>query len=84
MSSKATLRKMNRSLYAAAFHLLEASRHLSNIEDFRPAAYEIFEKSKFLSDLIRVDADKIADEKINSILDEIFSLDDETKETPTV
>ena len=75
--SKETLRKMNRSLYAASFHLLEASKHLSNIESFRPAAQELIEKSHFLVSIIDVGPDKITDEKIASVLDEIFSIDEE-------
>lgn len=84
MSSNATMRKMNRSLYAASFHLLEASRHLSNVAEFRPAAFELFEKSQFLADIIEIESDKISDDKISSILDEIFSIDNEqpVKEDP--
>lgn len=76
MSSTNTMRKMNRTLYAASFHLLEASRHLSNIEDFRPAGQELLDKANFLASIIQIEPDKISDEKIKSVLDEIFSLDE--------
>jgi hypothetical protein len=70
-----SLRKMNRSLYAASFHLLEASKHLSNVESFRPAAYELLEKSNFLSSIIQTDTvEKMTDDQVNSVLDEIFSV----------
>lgn len=74
--SNETMRKMNRSLYAASFHLLEASKHLSNIEAFRPAAQELLEKAQFLNSIIQVDTvEKMTTDEINSVLDEIFSLD---------
>jgi hypothetical protein len=77
MSSKATLRKMNRSLYAAAFHLLEAGKHLSNVEGFRPASQELFERAKFLADIIQIDSEKISEERVNSILDEILNFNEQ-------
>jgi len=78
--SNETMRKMNRALYASSFHLLEASRHLSNVEAFRPVAHELAEKSLFLSSIIQTDTvDKMTDEQVNSVLDEIFKLDMETK-----
>lgn len=76
--SNETMRKMNRALYAASFHLLEASRHLSNIESFRPAAKELLEKSQFLSSVIQTDImEKMSDDKIDSVLDEILNIDRE-------
>jgi len=78
--SNETMRKMNRSLYAASFHLLEASKHLSNVEAFRPAGTELLEKAHFLCSIIQTDTvDKMTDQQVNSVLDEIFKLDMETK-----
>ena len=77
--SNETMRKMNRALYAASFHLFEASKHLSNVEAFRPAAHELAEKSLFLSSIIQTDTmDKLTDDQVNSVLDEIFSINTET------
>jgi hypothetical protein len=77
--SNETMRKMNRALYAASFHLLEASKHLSNVEAFRPVAHELIERSAFLSSIIQTDMmDKMTDEQVNSVLDEIFSINPET------
>jgi hypothetical protein len=70
-----SIRKMNRALYAASFHLLEASKHLSNIEAFRPAAQELLEKANFLASVIQNDTvDKMTDDQVQSVLDEIFSV----------
>ena len=71
------MKTMNTALYAAAFHLLEASKHLSNVEDFRPASQELLAKAKFLADIIKIDPDKISEEKINSILDEILNFNEQ-------
>ena len=70
------MRKMNRALYAASFHLLEASKHLSNIEAFRPAGKELLDKAQFLASVIQTDTmDKMTDDRVNAVLDEIFSVD---------
>jgi hypothetical protein len=69
---------MNKSLYAAAFHLLEASKHLSNVEDFRPAGLELLQRAEFLAGIVQIDEPKISLEKIESILDEILG-DDTTQ-----
>jgi hypothetical protein len=70
---------MNRALYAASFHLLEASKHLSNIEAFRPAGQELIEKAQFLSSVIQEDTmDKMTDSEVDSVLNEIFSINTET------
>lgn len=73
--SNNTLKLMNDSLYAASFHLLEASKHLSNIEEWRPAAIELLERAHLLANIIKVEPEKISLEKVNSILDEILSFD---------
>ena len=73
--SKETLKKMNRSLYAASFHLLEASKHLSNVEAFRPAGIELLQKAEFLAGIVQPDESKLSNEKINSILNEILNFD---------
>ena len=67
---------MNRALYAASFHLLEAAKHLSNVPEFRPACEELLQKAKFLSDIIEVDEQKISDEKIDNILNEILNFNE--------
>ena len=78
--SNESMRKMNRALYAASFHLVEASRHLSNVEAFRPAGYELLEKANFLSSVIQTDMmDKMTDDRVKSVLDEIFSIEAENE-----
>lgn len=80
--AKETLKKMNKSLYAASFHLLEASKHLSNVEAFRPVAIELLSKAEYLANIMEPEEVKISDEKMNSILDEILNFDqiEETKQ----
>lgn len=73
--AKDTLKQMNRSLYAASFHLLEASKHLSNIEAFRPAGIELLQKAEYLANIVQPEETKLSTEKINSILDEILNFD---------
>jgi hypothetical protein len=71
---------MNRALYAASFHLMEASRHLSNIESFRPAGKELLEKANFLSSIIQTDTmEKMTEDRVKSVLDEIFSVTPENQ-----
>ena len=67
---------MNDSLYAASFHLLEASKHLSNVEQWRPAAIELLERAEFLVNIIKAEPEKISLDKVNSILDEILSFNE--------
>ena len=71
-----TMKKMNNALYAASFHLFEASKHLSNIEGFRPASRELLEKAEFLINIIDIEPDKISEERVNSILNEILNFDE--------
>ena len=80
--SNNTINEMNKSLYAASYHLLEASKYLMNVEDWRPAAMELIHRAKLLADTIQAEPEKITVEKANSILDEILGNDlIETKET---
>ena len=37
-----SIKKMNKALYGAAFHLNEAGKYLTNVEDFRPDAVKLF------------------------------------------
>lgn len=71
--AKETLKKMNKSLYAASYHLLEASKYLSNVEAFRPAGIELLKKAEYLANIVEPDEHRISVEKMNSILDEILN-----------
>lgn len=75
------MKKMNKALYAASFHLLEASKYLGNIEEFRPAAKDLLERAQFLIEIIKVEEEKISEEKVNSILDEILNFNNESEAT---
>lgn len=80
--SNNTLKAMNDSLYAASFHLLEASKHLSNIEEWRGAAIELLERAQLLANVIKVEPEKISIDKVNDILDEILSFDNSLSKDP--
>ena len=75
------MKKMNNALYSASFHLLEASKYLSNIEDFRPVGQDLLEKAQFLINIIKIEEDKISEEQVNSILDEILNFNNEPEAT---
>jgi hypothetical protein len=59
---------------------MEAAKYLSNVEEFRPAGLELLQKSQFLSSIIQMDTvEKMSDDQVKSVLDEIFSVDTEDK-----
>jgi len=68
-----SISKMNRSIYRASFHLLEAGKHLSNVSDFREESNTLVEMANELISIIKPEQEKITEEKMNSILDEIIN-----------
>lgn len=67
---------MNKALYHASFHLMEASKHLSNEESFREEAVQLMEMAKEMASIIQPEEEKVAEEKMLSIIDEILSIGD--------
>lgn len=76
-----SIKKMNKALYGAAFHLNEAGKLLTNVEDFRPEAFRLFQMAEEMLSIIKPEAQKVTEEKMFSILDEImeFSKEEKTK-----
>jgi hypothetical protein len=74
-----SIKKMNKALYAASFHLLEASKHMSNIEEFRPEAQKLLAMSDFFSSIIKAEPEKVTEDKMLSILDEIMGFNESEK-----
>lgn len=68
----ASIRVMNRSLYNAAFHLKEASKHLSDVEEFRPEAIKLMKMAYEMACIIEPETPKVEEDKMRSILDEIM------------
>jgi hypothetical protein len=79
MNNPPTLKQVNDALYAAAFHLSEAGKHLAEIEAYKPHAMELFQKSLALSEAIQLPPEKVSEDKINDILSEILGFDGEKK-----
>jgi hypothetical protein len=68
-----TIKEMNNNLYAAAFHLLEAGKYLSNVDEWRPAAGDLFERANFLISIIKEEPEKVSTERVDEILNEILN-----------
>ena len=69
-----SIKNMNRALYNASFHLLEASKHLSNEELFKEEAEFLANLADDMSDIIQAEPEKVTDDTMSSILDEILSI----------
>lgn len=67
-----TIKKLNNSLYNASIHLFEAGKYLSNIEEFRPESRKLFEMADELAAVIKPEVEKVTEDKMLSILDEIL------------
>jgi|APGre2960657373_1045057.scaffolds.fasta_scaffold73456_2 hypothetical protein len=76
-----SIKKMNKALYGAAFHLNEAGKYLTNVEDFRPDAVKLFRMAEEMIGIVKPEVSKVTEEKMFSILDEImeFSKEEKTK-----
>jgi len=76
-----SIKQMNKALYGAAFHLNEAGKYLTNVEDFRPDAVKLFRMAEEMIGIVKPEVSKVTEEKMFSILDEImeFSKEEKTK-----
>ena len=72
-----SIKKMNKTLYNAAFHLTEAAQHLTNVEEFREEAVVLFKMADGMLAVIKVEDPKISEEKMNDILGEIMEFGDD-------
>jgi hypothetical protein len=71
-----SIKKMNRALYDASFHLLEASKHLSNEESFREEAEYLARLAADMASIIQEEPEKVTDAQMMSVLDEILNIED--------
>jgi hypothetical protein len=55
---------------------MEASRHLSNEELFREEAEKLAEMAAEMVSIIEAEPEKVSDDRMGSILDEILSIED--------
>lgn len=67
-----TIKDMNKALYAAAFHLTEAGKHMSNVEEFRPEAVRLMHMADELLSVIEPEEEKVTEDRMMNILDEIL------------
>jgi hypothetical protein len=76
-----SIKKMNNALYHASNHLLEASKFLTDIEEFREEGCKLLQMSLEMVNIIRIEPEKVSEEKMLSILDEIMNFNEKgTKE----
>jgi len=71
-----SIKRMNKALYNASFHLLEASKHLSNEELFREEAEFLANLAKDMASIIQQEEEKVTEDKMLSVLDEILNIED--------
>lgn len=68
----ASIKKMNKALFNASYHLLEAGKHLSNVGEFADEANKLFLMAEEMSDIIKPEPQKVTDDKMKDILSEIM------------
>lgn len=73
------INKMNISLYNAAMSLMEAGKFLSNVDIFREESMRLFRMADEMISIIQPEPEKITEEKMNSILDEIMNFSENNK-----
>lgn len=76
-----TIKQMNHVLFKSAYHLNEAAKHLTNVERFHDEAMKLFEMAYEMVSIIQPEEEKVSEDKMLSILDEIISFDEEKKDT---
>jgi len=74
-----SIKQMNKALYSASFHLLEAGKYLSNVEEFRPEAAKLFEMAAEMAGVIKPEPEKVTEDKMMSILTEILAFNGDLK-----
>jgi hypothetical protein len=69
---KSSIKNMNKSLYAAAAHMVEASKYLSNIEEFGEESNKIMLMAIEMADTIVPEPEKVKPQEMKDILSEIM------------
>ena len=65
------LRQLNYSLMKAAEHLAEAAQYMMVIDEQR--GIELLEEADFILSLIKLEEEKVSQERLDEVLGEIFS-----------
>lgn len=68
----ASIKQMNKALFLASNHLLEAGKYLSNVEEFREDAERLLQMADEMAGIIQPEPEKVKKEKMESILSEIM------------
>jgi|SaaInlV_150m_DNA_2_1039686.scaffolds.fasta_scaffold83869_1 hypothetical protein len=67
------INQINTRLLKTVTHLIDASKYLSDIPEFQEESYKIALLAKCFIDVVEPQKEKITEETINSILDEILN-----------
>lgn len=74
------INKMNVALYNASLSLMEAGKFLTNVDIFREESIRLFRMADEMLSIIQPETEKITEEKMNSILDEIMNFSENKKD----
>jgi hypothetical protein len=74
------INRMNMSLYNASMSLMEAGKFLSNVDIFREESIRLLRMADEMLSIIQPEPEKITEEKMNSILDEIMNFSENKKD----
>lgn len=74
------IKEMNHALFRGAFHLNEAAKYLSNVNEFEDEANRLFEMAYQMVSIVQPEPEKVSEEKMHSILDEIINFNDEEED----
>lgn len=68
----ASIKQMNKALFASSHHLMEAAKHLSNVEEFREDAIRLLEMADEMAAIIKPEPEKVKKDEMQNILSEIM------------
>ena len=68
----ASIKQMNKALFAASYNIMEAAKHLSNVEEFREDAIRLLEMADEMAAIIKPEPEKVKKDKMQNILSEIM------------
>jgi hypothetical protein len=74
-----SIKKMNKALFYASNHLLEASKHLSNVQEFQDESDKLLHMAAEMALIIQPEEEKVSDDRMMSILDEIMTMGKDTQ-----
>jgi hypothetical protein len=72
-----SIKEMNHALFRSAYHLNEAAKHLSNVNEFQDESNKLFNMAYEMISIVKPEEEKVSEKKMLSILDEIIDFDEE-------